>query len=165
MSNQNGREVTMSNQDSRARDLLIQFSTVPDHEVELSDADHQAMKAIIRYLNRCCSPPLEPGNLIVLESTSPVGTTGQLSRWLGDARPDLTFPHDNGEDAEILVAYCPERVMPGNVLAELIHNDRTIGGLSRKSSERAVALYDLFLEGECLITDARTAEMVKLSEN
>ena len=108
---------------------------------------------------------LKEGDLIVIESTSPVGTTRAFSQWLAGHRPDLTFPHDSGEKARVAVAHSPERVLPGNVLRELARNDRVVGGLSPRCSARAVELYQIFVEGECLITDAATAELVKLAEN
>ncbi|MGR5130754.1 UDP-N-acetyl-D-mannosamine dehydrogenase [Vibrio alfacsensis] len=111
------------------------------------------------------APVLEKGNLIILESTSPVGATEKLSAWLKQARPDLSFPQDAGDSADIKVAHCPERVLPGYVLQELVANDRVIGGMSKACSERAVELYSTFVRGECIITNARTAEMAKLTEN
>ncbi|WP_032487113.1 UDP-N-acetyl-D-mannosamine dehydrogenase, partial [Yersinia pestis] len=81
------------------------------------------------------------------------------------ARPDLSFPQQAGEAADINIAYCPERVLPGQVMVELIQNDRVIGGMTPKCSARASALYKIFLEGECVVTNSRTAEMCKLTEN
>ncbi len=114
---------------------------------------------------KAIAPVLEKGNLIILESTSPVGATEKLSAWLKESRPDLSFPQDAGDSADIKVAHCPERVLPGYVLQELIANDRVIGGMSKACSERAVELYQTFVRGECIITNARTAEMAKLTEN
>src|SRR5450759_4233420 len=94
------------------------------------------------------SPVLQKGCLVVLESTSPVGTTELMSRWLAESRTDLTFPHQAGEDADVQIAYCPERVLPGHILKELIQNDRVIGGLSRRCAERAASLYRFFVEGK-----------------
>jgi UDP-N-acetyl-D-mannosaminuronic acid dehydrogenase len=111
------------------------------------------------------APVLKKGNLVVLESTSPVGATEKLAGWLAECRPDLTFPQQAGDKADILVAHCPERVLPGYVLQELVSNDRVIGGLSPESSAAAVDLYKTFVKGECIITNARTAEMAKLTEN
>ncbi|RJG51637.1 UDP-N-acetyl-D-mannosamine dehydrogenase [Motilimonas pumila] len=111
------------------------------------------------------APVLEKGNLVILESTSPVGATEKLAGWLKEARPDLSFPQDKGDAADIKVAHCPERVLPGYVLQELVSNDRVIGGLSKACSEKAVELYKTFVRGECIITHARTAEMAKLTEN
>ena len=129
------------------------------------NADHSADLSCIEATVASIAPMLEVGNLVILESTSPVGTTEQMAQWLSDARPDLTFPHQVGEDADILIAHSPERVMPGKVLRELVENDRTIGGMSARSSERTADLYRIFIEGECHITDVRTAEMTKLVEN
>lgn len=111
------------------------------------------------------APILEKGNLVVLESTSPVGTTEKMADWLAEIRKDLTFPQHAGELADINVAYCPERVLPGHIINELVNNDRVIGGMTTKCSERAIALYKIFVQGECTITNARTAEMSKLAEN
>ena len=104
-------------------------------------------------------------DLVVVESTSPVGTTESVSARLGELRPDLSFPHALGDASDIRVAYCPERVLPGNALAELVANDRVIGGVSPSCARGARRMYETFVKGECHLTDARTAEMVKLSEN
>lgn len=111
------------------------------------------------------APVLAKGNLVILESTSPVGTTEQMAAWLAQARPDLSFPQTAGDDADINIAYCPERVLPGRVIHELVMNDRVIGGMSATCAARAKALYQLFVQGECITTSARTAEMCKLTEN
>lgn len=111
------------------------------------------------------APVLKKGDLVILESTSPVGTTEQMAEWLAEARPDLSFPQQKGEDADINVAYCPERVLPGKVVHELVNNDRVIGGMTARCSQRAIALYKTFVEAECIETTARTAEMCKLTEN
>ncbi|MEH0760555.1 UDP-N-acetyl-D-mannosamine dehydrogenase [Vibrio sp. 16] len=122
----------------------------------------------LSYIEAACeaiAPMLEKGNLVILESTSPVGATEKLSGWLAAARPDLTFPQQKGDAADIKVAHCPERVLPGYVLQELVSNDRVIGGLSKACSDRAAELYSTFVRGECIVTNARTAEMAKLTEN
>jgi UDP-N-acetyl-D-mannosaminuronic acid dehydrogenase len=111
------------------------------------------------------APVLKRGDLVVLESTSPVGATDQVALWLAESRPDLTFPHTHGEESDIRLAYCPERVLPGQILRELVGNDRVIGGMTPKCSETAVRLYKIFVEGECLVTNTKTAEMCKLTEN
>lgn len=118
-------------------------------------------------LDSACSiaPVLKRGDLVVLESTSPVGTTRAMTRLLEGLRPDLTFPVTHGEKADITVAYSPERVLPGKVLTELINNDRSIGGLSRHSSQRAMELYSTFVAGDLFVTSAESAELVKLTEN
>lgn len=110
------------------------------------------------------APVLTKGNLVVLESTSPVGTTEAMCKWIKEVRPDLTLPTDSASP-DIHVAYCPERVLPGKVVQELISNDRIIGGLTPSCSEKAKELYRTFVQGELLETDARTAEMSKLTEN
>lgn len=125
-------------------------------------------KADLSYIEsaaKMIAPVLEKGNLVILESTSPVGATERLAEWLAEARPDLTFPQAVGSEADINVAHCPERVLPGYVLRELVENDRVIGGMSNACSKKAIDLYKLFVKGECLITNARTAEMAKLTEN
>lgn len=105
------------------------------------------------------APYLRKGNLVVLESTSPVGTTEKLAEWLSQARPDLAFP------ADVHIAYCPERVLPGRIMTELVENNRIIGGLIPQCSQQAVDLYQIFAKGNCISTQARTAEMCKLVEN
>ncbi len=110
------------------------------------------------------APVLKKGDLIILESTSPVGTTEQISYQLAKLRDDLVFPHQS-EKCDIHIAYCPERVMPGRVIRELIENDRIIGGMTAQCSMKAKALYQLFVIGECITTTCRLAEMTKLTEN
>jgi len=114
---------------------------------------------------RSIAPVLKKGDLVVLESTSPVGATEKMAAWLAAQRPDLTFPQHAGERSDIRIAHCPERVLPGHVVRELVENDRVIGGLTRKCGARAQELYAVFVRGECILTDARTAEMCKLTEN
>jgi len=108
---------------------------------------------------------LKAGDLIIIESTSPVGTTEMVSEKLAAAHSDLAFPHAAGDDADIQIAHSPERVLPGKVLMELVRNDRVIGGISQRCAERAVQLYKVAVDGQCLTTTARTAELVKLTEN
>jgi UDP-N-acetyl-D-mannosaminuronic acid dehydrogenase len=108
---------------------------------------------------------LKKGDLVILESTSPVGATEQMAEWLAQYREDLTFPKTHNEESDIRIAHCPERVLPGHVVRELVENDRVIGGLTAKCSEQAVELYKTFVKGDCVITNARTAEMAKLTEN
>lgn len=102
---------------------------------------------------RALAPALRPGNLVLLESTSPIGTTARVAALLRDLRPDLA------------IAYGPERVLPGRILTELVENDRVAGGLTPEATRRAQEFYRLFVRGEVVGTDAATAEMVKLSEN
>lgn len=127
--------------------------------------DYQPDLAYVEAAARAIAPVLKRGDLVILESTSPVGATEQMAGWLAAERPDLTFPQQAGGQADIHIAYCPERVLPGQVMVELIKNDRVIGGMTPACSARARALYEIFLEGECVLTNARTAEMCKLTEN
>lgn len=127
--------------------------------------DHEPDVSYVKSAAESIAPVLHKGNLVVLESTSPVGTTEQMVQWLAAARPDLRFPVDGTSDVDVNVAYCPERVLPGHVVRELVENDRIVGGLTPRCSERAVALYRTFVKGELLVTNARTAEMCKLTEN
>lgn len=127
--------------------------------------DHEPDLSFIESASRSIAPVLKKGDLVILESTSPVGATEQIAAWLAAARPDLSFPQTHGEVSDIRVAYCPERVLPGHVLRELVQNDRVIGGMTQKCSEAAARLYKIFVQGECVITKARTAEMCKLTEN
>jgi UDP-N-acetyl-D-mannosaminuronic acid dehydrogenase len=127
-----------------------------DHEPDLSCVE-AAAKSIASVLKK--------GDLVILESTSPVGTTEQMADWLAQARNDLSFPHQIGEFADVNIAYCPERVLPGKVVHELVSNDRVIGGMTQRCSQRATELYKIFVDAECIPTNARTAEMCKLIEN
>jgi UDP-N-acetyl-D-mannosaminuronic acid dehydrogenase len=127
--------------------------------------DHTADMSHVRAAAAAVAGVLKAGDLVVLESTSPPGTTVELSRWLGKHRPDLTFPHDAGDTPDIRVAYCPERVLPGHTMIEIVTNDRVVGGVGEGCAERVRRLYEVFTKGECLLTDATTAEMAKLSEN
>src|SRR5579872_749917 len=126
------------------------------HEPDL-DYVHKATEMI--------APVLKKGNLVVLESTSPVGTTEQICSWLGQLRPDLILPDPLRDTADIHVAHCPERVLPGSVLRELVDNDRIIGGISPACTATAAELYQTFVKGELLLTNARSAELAKLVEN
>ena len=126
---------------------------------------HEPDLKYIESASKALAPYLKPGNLVILESTSPVGATEQMSAWLSEARPDLSFPQDVGEQSDIMIAHCPERVLPGKVLQELITNDRIVGGITPRCSKAASELYATFVKGECLTTNARTAEMCKLTEN
>lgn len=127
--------------------------------------EHQPDLAYIHAASKSIAPVLKQGDLVILESTSPVGATEQMAEWLAELRPDLTFPQQVGESCDINIAHCPERVLPGHVVTELVANDRVIGGLTPKCSARCVELYKIFVEGDCIITNARTAEMAKLTEN
>ncbi|ANI85102.1 UDP-N-acetyl-D-mannosamine dehydrogenase [Kosakonia oryzae] len=127
--------------------------------------EHEPDMTYVEAAAKSIAPVLTKGALVILESTSPVGATEQMADWLAAARPDLTFPQQAGEAADVNIAYCPERVLPGQVMVELIKNDRVIGGMTPVCSARASELYKIFLEGECVVTNSRTAEMCKLTEN
>lgn len=133
----------------------------PRNNSDIPEPDLSYIESAIKAI----SPVLKKGDLVILESTSPVGTTEQMAEWLAIQRPDLSFPQQVGESADVNLAHCPERVLPGKVICELVQNDRVIGGMSARCSERSVELYKTFVEGECVITNARTAEMAKLTEN
>lgn len=111
----------------------------------------------VEAATRAVIPHLRPGNLFVIESTSPVGTTEAMADIIFAERPELR--------GEIFIAYCPERVLPGNVIHELVNNDRVIGGIDEPSTERACEFYSTFVKGRLWHTNARTAEMCKLTEN
>jgi UDP-N-acetyl-D-mannosaminuronic acid dehydrogenase len=108
---------------------------------------------------------LKAGDVIILESTSPVGTTEKVRDLLAQLRPDLKVPGKTGESADIAIAYCPERVLPGRILVELIDNDRVIGGITPRCARKALQFYRRFVRGACVTTTARAAEMTKLTEN
>lgn len=144
---------------SRPSDAFILAVPTPfmnDHEPDLSYIESAA---------KDIAPHLKIGNLVILESTVPVGATEKLSNWLSKLRPDLSFPHEKGELSDIRVAHCPERVLPGKILEEVVNNNRVIGGITRRCTSEAVALYKRVVKGKCHVTDSRTAEMAKLTEN
>lgn len=126
--------------------------------------DHQPDLSYVQAAALSIAPVLKAGDLVILESTSPVGATEQMAEWLAAARPDLRFPQ-HGDACDVFIAYCPERVLPGKVMVELLENDRVIGGMTPACSARASELYRIFLHGACVETNARTAEMCKLTEN
>jgi UDP-N-acetyl-D-mannosaminuronic acid dehydrogenase len=111
------------------------------------------------------APALKMGDTIILESTSPVGTTERVRDLIAQLRPDLKIPGITSETPDISIAYCPERVLPGRILEELTNNDRSIGGITPRCARKALTFYKRFVRGECVTTDARSAEMTKLVEN
>lgn len=119
--------------------------------------DHSADLSFVRSAADAIAPLLTGGELVILESTSPPGTTEALAEWLNAARPDLV--------GRIDVAHCPERVLPGRVMIELVENDRVIGGMTPQAAQRAAQIYSKFCRGTLHLTDARTAELTKLVEN
>ncbi|MFE4464754.1 UDP-N-acetyl-D-mannosamine dehydrogenase [Oerskovia sp. NPDC056781] len=125
------------------------------------------MKPDLSYIQaaaRAIAPQLQGGELLILESTSPPGATQRMADWILEVRPDLSLD-GSGDRPVIHVAHCPERVLPGRVMIELVTNDRIVGGLTVEAAERARDLYQVFCQGEILLTDAVTAEMAKLVEN
>lgn len=128
-------------------------------------SDHEPNLEYIESAAKAVAKVLKKGDLVVLESTSPVGATERMSQWLAESRKDLSFPHQKGKDSDIRIAHCPERVLPGHVIRELVENDRVIGGITEKCTQMAIDLYKVFVKGECIATNARTAEMAKLTEN
>jgi UDP-N-acetyl-D-mannosaminuronic acid dehydrogenase len=127
---------------------------------------HEPDLSFIEAASGAIAPVLEAGNLVILESTSPIGATEAMADWLAKARPDLTFPQSHGEASDIRIAHCPERVLPGKIMRELITNDRVIGGMTPACSARAASLYKSFVTGDCVVASSpRVAEMAKLTEN
>ena len=138
---------------TKAEQAQVYLVVVPtpfkgDHEPDISYIE-KATQGII--------PLLKKGDLYILESTSPVGTTEKMQEMIFAQRPELKN--------KIYMAYCPERVLPGNVMHELVHNDRVIGGVNKASTQKAILFYSSFVEGTLHPTDAKTAEMCKLVEN
>jgi len=129
--------------------------------------DHVPDLIYVQAATESIAPVLKKGDIVILESTSPVGTTEQMLQWLISARPDLRFPIEGVDISaiDVNIAYCPERVLPGHVVRELVANDRVIGGLTEACSKRAAEIYRVFVEGDLHFTNARTAEMAKLTEN
>ena len=127
--------------------------------------NHTPDLSYVKQAARQIAVHLVPGNLVILESTSPVGTTHNICEWIAAAREDLRLPHQDPTNPDIHVAHCPERVLPGRIMAELVENDRIIGGISPACTAKTIALYQQFVRGECLPTNAATAEMAKLAEN
>ncbi len=127
--------------------------------------DKSADLSYVESAGRALAKVLKPGNLVILESTCPVGTTRHLCEWIAEERSDLKLPHDSQNGSDINIAYCPERILPGRMVFELVENDRIIGGMTTKCAERAKQLYELFVCGELHVSDAPTAEIVKLMEN
>lgn len=146
------------------RSGMLHASTVP----EVCDAyfmvvptpfkgNHEPDISYVEAATRAVLPLLKAGDLYVIESTSPVGTTDKMRALIEEERPELA--------GKIFIAYCPERVLPGNVIHELVHNDRVIGGTDEESTDKAVGFYSRFVRGALHRTNCKTAEMCKLTEN
>ena len=127
------------------------------------DASHAPDIGYVLKAATAIATVLKRGDTIILESTSPVGTTEKVRDFLAELRPDLTMPGIDGHD--VAIAYCPERVLPGRILVELIDNDRVIGGVTPRCARKALHFYRRFVRGACVTTTARAAEMTKLTEN
>ena len=119
--------------------------------------NHEPDISYVEAATRAVLPSLKAGDLYVIESTSPVGTTDKMAALIFNERPELK--------GKIYIAYCPERVLPGNVIYELVHNDRVIGGMDEASTDKAIAFYSQFVRGTLHRTNCKTAEMCKLTEN
>ncbi|MEO1222410.1 MAG: UDP-N-acetyl-D-mannosamine dehydrogenase, partial [Pseudomonadota bacterium] len=131
----------------------------------LNDGEHTPDISYILRAAEKVADVLKKGDCVILESTSPVGTTEKMRDVFAKNRPDLAMPGLCEGRPDISIAYCPERVLPGRILEELIHNDRSIGGITPRCARKALAFYKRFVKGECVVTDARSAEMTKLVEN
>ncbi len=127
--------------------------------------EHQGDLTYVRQAAEAVAPVLKGGEVVILESTSPPGTTRKLSQWLSELRPDLKFPTDGLGRPDVFVAHCPERVLPGRIMIEIVTNDRVVGGLTSECAERAAEVYRIFCQGEIAVTDADSAELAKLAEN
>ena len=117
--------------------------------------NHEPDISYVEAATRVVIPFLKVGDLFVIESTSPIGTTEMMTKLIFDERPEL--------EGNIYIAYCPERVLPGNVIYELVHNDRVIGGINPESTEKAIAFYSQFVQGKLHRTNSRTAELIELA--
>ncbi|PFX98204.1 UDP-N-acetyl-D-mannosamine dehydrogenase [Bacillus mycoides] len=127
---------------------------------------HKPDLTYVEAAAKTIAPVIKNGDIIILESTSPIGTTEKVAEWILEERPDLTTSEEMHSDkGRVYVAHCPERVLPGHILKELVENDRIIGGLDKESTKRTVEFYKQFVKGQILDTNARTAEMAKLTEN
>ena len=129
------------------------------------DEDHRPNIGYVLRAATTIATVLKVGDLVVLESTSPVGTTEKVAELLSQLRPDLKVPGRSPGTPDIAIAYCPERVLPGRILIELIDNDRVIGGITPRCARKALAFYRRFVRGACVTTTAAAAEMTKLTEN
>jgi UDP-N-acetyl-D-mannosaminuronic acid dehydrogenase len=129
------------------------------------DANHAPDISYVLAAGEAVAKVLKPGDTVILESTSPVGTTEALRDLIAARRPDLKCPGRTADIPDLSIAYCPERVLPGRILEELTNNDRSIGGITPRCARKALSFYKLFVRGECVVTDSRSAEMTKLVEN
>jgi UDP-N-acetyl-D-mannosaminuronic acid dehydrogenase len=161
----NSGKLTVSSTPAAADIFIITVQT-PFKENHIPDI------SFVEAATRGIAPYLASGNLVILESTSPVGTTEKIGEWLTELRPDLVATENHSgkpvglnHGLPVYLAHCPERVLPGQILKELIDNDRIIGGINQASAKKAAAFYRKFVNGNILLTTARTAELSKLVEN
>lgn len=129
------------------------------------DANHAPDISYVLAAGEAVATVLKPGDTVILESTSPVGTTEALRDLIAARRPDLRCPGLTTDIPDLSISYCPERVLPGRILEELTNNDRSIGGITPRCARKALSFYKLFVRGTCVVTDSRSAEMTKLVEN
>ena len=129
------------------------------------EEDHRADLHYVRAATEAIAPKLRGGEVVILESTSPPGTTRSISEWLAELRPDLVLPHASEGVPDVYVAHCPERVLPGRFMIEMVTNDRVVGGITPRCADKAAAVYRVFTQGQLVISDAASAEMAKLVEN
>lgn len=154
-----------------AKGLLSASTDVPEADVFIIAVPtpfmdgHQPDLSYVKAASESIAPRLRGGEVVILESTSPPGTTRKVSEWLAAARPDLKFPHAGPGTPDVHVAHCPERVLPGRIMVELVTNDRVVGGITPECARRAAEVYALFCKGEILHATAEVAEMSKLVEN
>ena len=156
-----------------ARGTLRASNEMPEADVYViavptpfvKDAGHEPDVGYVMAAVDAIAPVVRPGALVICESTCPVGTTNAIRDRLSLLRPDLAMPGLAKGTPDIAVAYCPERVLPGRILEELVHNDRSVGGITPRCARKALAFYKRFVRGECVTTEARAAEMTKLVEN
>jgi UDP-N-acetyl-D-mannosaminuronic acid dehydrogenase len=159
--------------DAVAKGFLTADTRVPNADVYIIavptpfDGGFKPDLSYVRAAALSVAPVLRRGALVVVESTIPVGATEQVARWLTSARPDLRFSRRTGSTgpADVLVAHSPERILPGQMLRELVANDRVIGGVCSQAAQTAAEFYRGFVKGQCITTDSRTAELCKLTEN
>jgi UDP-N-acetyl-D-mannosaminuronic acid dehydrogenase len=129
------------------------------------DEDHAPNIGYVLKAATNVAAVVKPGDVVILESTSPVGTTEEVAKLLSQLRPDLKVPGHCVGTPDIAIAYCPERVLPGRILVELVDNDRVIGGITPRCARKALQFYRRFVRGACVTTNSRAAEMTKLTEN
>ena len=142
-------------------DVFVIAVPTPFHK----DGAHTPDLSYVLAAARNVAAVLKPGDTVILESTSPVGTTEAMRDMIAKERPDLRLPGLCEGTPDVAIAYCPERVLPGRILEELTNNDRSIGGITPRCARKALAFYKRFVRGTCVTTDARSAEMTKLVEN